>query len=431
MRRFFRRIFQMASHSSERRPTRRPGVTFRPRLEGLEAREVPALCTWKGTFDTDFDNPLNWNGGVPHAGDDVVFLPRPVATTEEGDPIYGPPRNCDNMHGATGGDGSGEYNSVTLAAAYGGTVTLTTAITTRAFGLHSGTIDQPSAAYTIPVVGAGVPYAADFYWTAGTLNTIDNGAEVNVDGATGLIDSGGATLSTASTLNVVSGALVTLLGGTLEFSGGAGMYIDARVDFKHSADIYLAVSTVGGANPKQVEFAANGVLGLFKVNPMVGGNCTSALPILNKGTLQIQDGIELNVSGNIGGANGPSIKQESGLTYWTTGANIRAISGMTVTGGSVQFIVVAGNPKAPLAGDFTFEGEILDGDAILFQGYGQFEVQGHVTWTGGTYKPAVDGTDGTKKSQWIATKTFKIGAYLNIGIEPQFAPGTEGAAGEG
>jgi hypothetical protein len=61
-------------------PSRRapqPGRRFRPRVESLEAREVPALCVWTGAVDDQFDTVGNWLGGVPQAGDDVMFSTGP------------------------------------------------------------------------------------------------------------------------------------------------------------------------------------------------------------------------------------------------------------------------------------------------------------------------------------------------------------------
>ena len=60
-------------------PARRGGpkltprrASFRPRLEGLEDRAVPATVTWVNPAGGDWDTPANWStGAVPSAADDV------------------------------------------------------------------------------------------------------------------------------------------------------------------------------------------------------------------------------------------------------------------------------------------------------------------------------------------------------------------------
>ena len=96
MKTFFRRLFR----SSDRRPTTVQNRSrFRPLVESLEAREVPALFTWVGSgigSGADFDTQANWtqDGGastrLPAAGDDLAFI-----SSMSG--------NANNVHGPASG----------------------------------------------------------------------------------------------------------------------------------------------------------------------------------------------------------------------------------------------------------------------------------------------------------------------------------------
>ena len=56
---------------------------FRPRVEPLEARDVPAVLTWDGGgADADWHNPLNWStDALPGAADDARIGAAFAATT--------------------------------------------------------------------------------------------------------------------------------------------------------------------------------------------------------------------------------------------------------------------------------------------------------------------------------------------------------------
>ncbi len=47
---------------------------FRPQVEALDQRIVPAARTWVGDFDTDFTDSRNWDGdNALNAGDDILL----------------------------------------------------------------------------------------------------------------------------------------------------------------------------------------------------------------------------------------------------------------------------------------------------------------------------------------------------------------------
>src|SRR5438128_7395476 len=61
---------------ANRRPARMPASFFRPRLEQLESRVVPAPIVWTGNSSSDnsWTDPQNWQGNlVPSVGDDLIF----------------------------------------------------------------------------------------------------------------------------------------------------------------------------------------------------------------------------------------------------------------------------------------------------------------------------------------------------------------------
>lgn len=69
---------KLNDNSRRRRPAgaRRRTSTFRPRLEALEGRVVPAIVTWDGgaQFSNRWSEPLNWVGDVaPVSGDELEF----------------------------------------------------------------------------------------------------------------------------------------------------------------------------------------------------------------------------------------------------------------------------------------------------------------------------------------------------------------------
>src|SRR5262245_15261160 len=48
-------------------------ISFRPCLEVLEDRLTPAVKTWTGSVNANWNNDGNWSGGRPAIGDDLVF----------------------------------------------------------------------------------------------------------------------------------------------------------------------------------------------------------------------------------------------------------------------------------------------------------------------------------------------------------------------
>lgn len=55
-------------------PCRRKDLSYRPSLEALEERWVPAVKTWTGAVDMDMRNSANWNGGRPEGQQDEAIF---------------------------------------------------------------------------------------------------------------------------------------------------------------------------------------------------------------------------------------------------------------------------------------------------------------------------------------------------------------------
>jgi hypothetical protein len=354
---------------------------------------------WVSTGSTDWTVASNWSGNaVPTAGDQVYFIGSYSNV------------NCTNV-----GTGLSTLAGLHFQGAYSGVATLANALSVSTFEMLTGTLNQPTSDRDLTVTGAMI-------WNGGTLNSIDSGAEVNVSGAVGRIDPPDiGSMAIASTLNVLSGAVVTLFGGTLRFTGGTGMYIAAEVRANRNVTVLTDANVAA-----ETTIDTTGEFWVARKMLEDTGWYTWGMPILNKGWLSVNTAIHFIVKGHLGGGNGPSIKQESGTFSWQTGANIEAEFGMIVTGGTLKMVAVKDSTRSVLVGEFT-----LDGGTLQFVGHGRFTVQGDVTWASGTYSPYLDGTNGAKYSLWESVFTFKIGPYANITLAPVFAPGTQGAAGEG
>jgi hypothetical protein len=368
---------------------------FRPRVEVLESREVPASFNWTGQgLDGHFDTAANWKlmaigewevpHDVPWAGDSLLFTP-----------YFGNSRNCVDMHGASDGDGSGAYGSVTLSATYAATVTLATAFSTRGFTLEGGTINLP--------VGDEITVNSTFSWTGGVLNSLENDTAVNILGG------GSITLPTNGTLNCgsslyfgsFSGQPVTTTvsgAGTLNFTAGSPITIDAN-------------STVNVATQAGAEAKFDGPLGSYddgkaKIELKTNGSLTVSGAgtwdskkrtfVNNGGLLEIKDGATARFG--LGGLLGPppgtplktDILQNTGTIKIHSGSTLESTWGAMVVNGGFLFPVIS------IGGGFcTIDCDQLNvaGDTIIriLNNYGTLWVTGgDFYWTGGKFQPSVN-----------------------------------------
>jgi hypothetical protein len=180
-------LLRLVTHRPSTIRTRTPVPRFRPRVEGLERRDVPAgtEAWWIGDVSSDATNPANWEGDPT---DGHIFFAGPDAGPIGKNDRVPTGVDCENFHGS--------FFSISVQSTYSGTITLNGAVTTKTFGMESGTIDQPVSGTDITVTGpASLGAPAAFVWTGGTLNSTANDATVNI------LDNGTITLPTGGILN--------------------------------------------------------------------------------------------------------------------------------------------------------------------------------------------------------------------------------------
>lgn len=234
---------------------------------------------------------------------------------------------------------------------------------------------------------------AAFIWTGGTLNATDNGAEVNISGADGVIDPPDTgSMAIASTLRVISGAVVGIFGGEIEFTGGEGMYIDdAEVrPIKDNADVLLSKGSVVNGN---VKIAAGGKFYMQAWNKTKSGRCTLELPLENNGEVLVKTGMELIIYGHLDGkVENPSFLQTTGETTIEGGSLLQPEFGTTVSGGIFRVTTVGDETvklkQVNVVKDFELTGGTLQFSGI--HGFGRLHVEGDVTWGAGTYTPRLN-----------------------------------------
>jgi hypothetical protein len=396
-------------------------VRFRPTLEPLDPRVVPAVNHWRPVGgSTDFDVGANWSlGHVPVADEDVWFVP----TLGPGGAVS---VDCEGMRWPIGG----EYNSVFLDNAYDATVTLSQDLDTRALVVLGGTIDQPyysSDTTDIRVTGnpaidndnQNILYGRpDFHWTGGTLNSTSHAAHLILDGATGAIepDSGG-TVHLGSNLSLVAGAIVTMYEGTTEVTNDS-------VEFDIGEECGMIVDP---GDEREYVIAAN-----VPTPPRVSlnGEFGEYLEV-RSGTWRHQGRVE-----NQGGrftlrprtwAYIFSPDQQPAFAYYQSSGvtQLYAYSTLEVVGFTAKAVHIDGGKLSTLRegnsgpADATIKGRlwVYGGEITINDGvfaghdYSELKVQGQVAWFGGTFRPVVNGLmDGAFQADWwYATGKFEVG----------------------
>jgi hypothetical protein len=418
MRRLFRNLFTQAftrPARTSRCAAPRPGVNFRPRVELLEAREVPALFTWTGAVSTSASDPLNWQTAVPNTlpgpDDDVVFTAMSSGY-----------HNCVDL-----GSAYEQLKSLTLEAGYDGTVYVVqdSSLTVGTFTLAGGAIAQPAPSTPLEVTGT-------FTWTGGVLNSLANGAYIFLDGGGSITLPTGGTLTCGSVLSfgsstgqlmetIISGAGTLLLNGTnqnaINVGGNAGVISVNNVDAQNF-DVINGVKTLTLDANSYWGFAGSGTrrFGFRVVNnggkfflgdpdpnqnwraqvtiQMTGGTVTD--PAYIQGTvanqspkLQIMSGCVMDV--------GTSYASIAGGNVWIVGNTDLGANGQTATikgkyvmaGGAIGFLTQLGNQNV----------------------WCKFRVDGDVLWSGGQFQPGINcdaNAQAGDYNQWLFTGTMTV-----------------------
>jgi hypothetical protein len=382
---------------------------FRPSLETLDARDVPAALTWtNAAANNDFYTPANWNltgtttvsAYAPVVGDDVTFdgtvssadcdnLGVLAAIGGEGGPVGG-----DGEGGGEGGSGSGTtgLHSLSLINGYAGTVTIVAPVQTGTFTLtaaSTGAISQPSN-YT----GNDLTVTDTFTWTSGILNSSSHEATVRLQGAAGVVSPGvGNAITTGSTIRLEAR---NGNGGTLEFNPG-------QLTFNNDAGLIIDQFCRADVKPQQnatVTFTAN----LLTVNSRgitlnTDGNLTVTgpgswdalgLPMVNSGgVFEIKNNAIVSFAA-LPNTGMYTVTQTAGTIKLHTGTTLNASSfGLRLSGGTLHTI---GDSPAGVTAPATLGGDLWFSSGVLtFEGtYCTFKVTGDVKWEGGAFGPRLD-----------------------------------------
>lgn len=402
-------------------------MSFRTRLgvEGLEAREVPAMLYWTNwDLDNQFDNPANWlnwdtqlpASAAPGAGDHVVF--RDDMSTDD----------CVNFQGPISGAYAGVYLGPIESEGhdYSGTVYVSGAFTTGIMRLRSGSIDQ----------SAEITVSDTFDWFGGTLNSSSYTSTINIFGNGNIVPLNYGTLTTGSTLNFVGATApttTTIQPGTVQFSNAAQAVVGAAATVKVEM-IASNPSTITGlmqAGAQEITILSGGSLEYRGI-----GTASTNMKINNEGGLFKLNG-QVSVTLTGGNANIPgSGYVQNGVgsnLYIVNGSSLAATNGVGINDGSVFLIM---NPDLPASQQTaTINGSFwMSGGQILFSSpiaigsspslvYGTFTVNGDVRWTGGQYKLCVDPAQAGVSSKWIVNGTLDVPNGGSAQIAPNYPAG--------
>lgn len=438
-----RLVGSKAAHSPERRIRPR----FRPRLEGLEGREVPAGLYWTGDVSTAYSDVGNWHiddlnasPRLPQAGDDVYFsATRGVvdgfaAMSMDGgfDP---PPENNIDCVGFQGG----QFRSVHLDRTYTGTVVLGGPVSTATLDMLRGNISQPAAGTDITVSqytdpSSGAVYQGWFNWVAGVLNSSTNTATVSLVGnATTTISPGvGGILTTGSTLrfanNGIVGSTGTFTEGTVAFARGSnGLVVEDKctVTIQPASDSLLVFK---GVDPlqfpvlKKVQLKAGAKMGVL-------GSYSCDFPLsVEGGEFGVWDGATALFKGETGQqfASG-SVVMTSGLIVIENGSTLNGQDkGLHLAGGKLA-TAIANQTVATIVGKLTTYAEVVISDPAFnpgfeFHQFATLKVEGDVEWRGGTFRPFVDaavvnGMESKEADKWVCTGTFTVSVRADGGAK--------------
>ncbi len=355
------------------RPARRNrAASFRPWLELLEDRAVPATVTWKNPAGGAWNVPSNWDTGtLPRAGDDVVIpdLPGNITITH-----------------STGADTIRSLASQETVVLSGGSLTIAgpgpVSRINRDFRVSGGRLDLDGttldgsgtltnaapldlfgSTVNVPLVNQGTLFAQRFNWLNGPFTTAP-GSRIYIEG-----DSDELTLRGNARLTVANGFTNN---GTIELSESE------RVEFSiyrpHSAGLVVTNGTLINAPGASITASAPSL-------GQVGSRYLDA-QVVNQGTIQVfadrltinNNGGTFSNSGTISIASTLSIAAAYTQTAGTlTGAGTLTVAGrLTWSGGTMS------GSGQTLAND----GLTIDGPAEKVLTQRTLRNAGAGTWTG-------------------------------------------------
>jgi hypothetical protein len=316
---FSRRIPTVTSKLLAQAHPRSP--SFRPHLEILEGRTLPAIVTWINPAGGDWDTASNWDAGqVPTASDDAVIDMANISVT----------------HGTGATDTVNSLNSRAVFAISAGSMSLTAASTFQSSLNLSGGALMGAGNQTIQGL---------FSWSNGTLSgpghTLAQGGIAL--GGTGA--SGGPTVDNRALDN----AGVATLTGTLNITSLNGATFTNLVGATFQADADVTFGGVGATFQNAGTFHKSAGSGITNMT----------VPFNNSGSVQIDTGTVMLNTGTGSGA----FNAASGATLEFAGAyslnSASAVSG----GGTVRF---SAGGTITVDGTYTVTNTILAGFTVNF-----------------------------------------------------------------
>jgi hypothetical protein len=409
--RYLSRWFGFLRGAARDRRGRQPRpIRFRPIIESLELREVPSSSTWiGGGFDNictghrpmgsdpnAWSNPLNWQGGVPAAGDAAVFpAPFQIATCG-GNPVFAPFSTTANV------DRAFTIASLSTAAAWNSNVNVNNPLTiSNGLTLASGDLGGDGA---MSVAGAS-------QWTGGVLSL----------GTGGLTNHGTLTLANASQVFLNGNGTLTNM-GTIIQSGAGGLNIQSTIasattilnqsgatyNFRADSSIFstsgggtvtnagtLQKTVTGGTSAIQVVFNNSGTIdvetGTIKLQTSGGVNTGGIFTVAGSAVLDLTGGntvtykgsytgsgagtVSLNSGDLVMGSGGATFNFPAGLFQWSGGILTVGAGNLTNASTGVLTLSNAGSTNDFLNGN----GTLVNGGTIIQSGTGGLNLQSTVS----------------------------------------------------
>ena len=389
--------------------------------------------TWNGGYaNNNFDDARNWyrggTGPLPGFGDSLHFVNDPV--TNVANPV-------NNFHAAAGGP----YYAVTVN--FDSTVTLSTAIITETFNMQKGNTSQNAD-------GQDITVNASFGWTFGNINTSSYSGNLILARRipyiwSAMIAPGGGTVSTGNTIKFQNGATGTFNPGTVLFTGGDGVEINANCSV-----VFAAVSD-------NIVFSKNAGQDNTKVWLKAGGTATvpgpkdfipDSLPLLNEGgTFTVKGGATAKFGGQLGPVGqAASVRQTSGTLVIENGSTLEAPLNVYIGGGKLSTAAktTAGDPSLVaniITTRLTIDGATVEiGDPAYDapnagHTFSTLTVQGIVDWKSGAARLSIgwNAKNTPDGDIWNSTMSFDITGGANgakLGPRPPVNVGTHTLSGE-
>ena len=343
---------------------------------------------WTGAVSNDWDVAGNW------------LVNDQTATTDPG-------QNADVIFSGVGEtdpncytNGAVTVNSLTLDAPYTGTLSLAGSLNVAAtFDFEGGNINQPGAAG----VSADVTVMGNFNWVAGVLNAGNTLANIYLAGNATL---GGTSLNTGDNIELGKAPQISTLKlnttASLGFVNNAGISLASGAVFDWSGTAYIVTTGTGLITNNGGDFEKSSAAGIeIKCDlPYVNNNPNAAL-MIEQGTLDFD---------RAGGTNNASVYQATGTIKIGMGNNgtLEVDQGLTMDGGR---LITPEYHTSTITGNLTINGGDID---IGSTAPSTLNVEGFVTWRGGTYYAIVELTMDTCSLWHAQSFTMSNNVFLDV-----------------